>query len=105
MAWVYLLIAGVFEIIWVIAMKQTEGFTRLWPSVVMVGAMVVSFGCLTLAVKVLPLGTSYAIWTGIGAVGAMIAGIVLFGESASVMRIASAAMIVAGIVGLKLSAA
>lgn len=105
MAWFYLFIAGVFEVVWVIAMKYTEGLTKLIPSAVMIVAMIISFGCLTLAVKYLPLGTSYAIWTGIGAVGAMIAGIILFGESASMFRIASAAMIVAGIIGLKLSAA
>lgn len=102
MAWVYLFFAGVFEIVWVIAMKYAEGFTRLWPSVTMGAAMIVSFGCLAMAVKTLPLGTSYAIWTGIGAVGAMIAGIILFGESANLMRIGCAALIVTGIVGLKL---
>lgn len=105
MAWFYLFIAGVFEVVWVIAMKYTEGLTKLIPSAVMIVAMIISFGCLTLAVKYLPLGTSYAIWTGIGAVGAMIAGIILFGESASAFRIASAGLIVAGIIGLKLSAA
>ncbi len=104
MAWVYLFIAGVFEVVWVIAMKYTQGFTKLLPSAAMIGAMLVSFGALTLAVKTLPLGTSYAVWTGIGAVGAMIAGILLFGESASLPRIASAALILAGIAGLKLSA-
>lgn len=103
MAWVYLFIAGVFEVVWVIAMKYAQGFTKLLPTAVMVGAMIVSFGSLTLAVKYLPLGTSYAIWTGIGAVGAMIAGIVLFGESASLFRIGSAALIVCGIIGLKLA--
>lgn len=103
MAWVYLFVAGVFEVVWVIAMKYAEGFTRLWPSLVMIGAMVVSFGSLTIAVKYLPLGTSYAVWTGIGAVGAMIAGIVLFGESASALRIGSACLILLGITGLKLA--
>lgn len=103
MAWVYLFIAGAFEVVWVIAMKYTQGFTKLVPSVVMVAAMIISFGSLTLAVKSLPLGTAYAVWTGIGAVGAMIAGILLFGESASIPRIASAALILAGIAGLKLS--
>lgn len=104
MAWVYLFIAGAFEVVWVIAMKYTQGFTKLVPSVVMVAAMIISFVSLTLAVKSLPLGTAYAVWTGIGAVGAMIAGILLFGESASIPRIASAALILAGIAGLKLSA-
>ncbi len=103
MAWVYLFIAGAFEVVWVIAMKYTQGFTKLVPSVVMVAAMIISFVSLTLAVKSLPLGTAYAVWTGIGAVGAMIAGILLFGESASIPRIASAALILAGIAGLKLS--
>lgn len=105
MAWIYLFLAGVFEICWVIGMKYAQGFTKLVPSVLTVIAMAASFGLLTLAVKSLPLGTSYAVWTGIGAVGAMIAGILLFGESASAFRIASAALIVAGIIGLKLSAA
>lgn len=105
MAWVYLFLAGVFEIVWVIAMKYAQGFTKPAPSAVMIVGMIISFGFLAIAVKHLPLGTSYAIWTGIGAIGAMIAGIVLFGESASAFRIASAALILAGIVGLKLSAA
>ncbi len=104
MAWIYLFLAGLFEIGWVIGMKYSEGFTKLMPSVLMVVAMCASFGFLTLAVKSLPLGTSYAVWTGIGAVGAMIAGIILFGESASAFRIASAALILTGIVGLKLAA-
>ena len=103
MPWVYLFIAGAFEVVWVIAMIYTQGFTKLVPSVVMVAAMIISFVSLTLAVKSLPLGTAYAVWTGIGAVGAMIAGILLFGESASIPRIASAALILAGIAGLKLS--
>lgn len=103
MAWVYLFLAGAFEVVWVIAMKYAEGFSKPVPSIVMLAGMIVSFGCLTLAVKTLPLGTSYAIWTGIGAVGAMIAGIILFGESASALRIGCAGLIVAGIIGLKLA--
>ncbi len=103
MAWFLLFLAGLFEIGWVLGMKYSEGFTRLVPSVLMVVAMIASFGCLTMAVKTLPLGTSYAVWTGIGAIGAMVAGIVLFGESASVFRIASAGLILTGIVGLKLA--
>lgn len=103
MAWIYLFLAGLFEIGWVIGMKFSQGFTKLVPSALMIVAMCLSFGFLTLAVKTLPLGTSYAVWTGIGAVGAMIAGIILFGESASVMRIASAGLIVTGIIGLKLA--
>ncbi|MFA5593404.1 MAG: quaternary ammonium compound efflux SMR transporter SugE [Micavibrio sp.] len=104
MAWVYLFFAGLFELGWVLGLKYSEGLTKLVPSLWTVAAMAVSLWLLALAVKALPLGTSYAIWTGIGAVGAMIAGIVLFGESASAFRIASAALIVTGIVGLKLSA-
>ena len=103
MAWVYLLLAGLFEIGWVVSMKYAQGFTKLIPSAAMIVCMCVSLWFLTLAVKTLPLGTSYAVWTGIGAVGAMIAGIILFGESASMMRIGSAALILAGIAGLKLS--
>ena len=104
MAWIFLLLAGLFEVGWVIGMKYSEGFTKLVPSALMVVAMGASLWFLTLAVKSLPLGTSYAVWTGIGAVGAMVAGIVLFGESASAMRLASAGLILAGIVGLKLAA-
>lgn len=104
MAWLYLFIAGLLEIGWVIGLKYTEGFSRPVPSVITVMAMTGSFYCLSLAVKALPLGTSYAIWTGIGTVGAMIAGIILFGESASLMRIGCALLIVSGIIGLKMTA-
>lgn len=103
MAWFYLLIAGLMEIGWVIGLKYSQGFTKLVPSALMVVAMAASLYFLALAVKTLPLGTSYAIWTGIGAVGAMIAGIILFGESASALRLASATLILTGIVGLKLA--
>lgn len=103
MAWIFLLLAGLLEVGWVIGMKYSEGFTKPVPSVLMVAALCVSFWFLTLAVKSLPLGTSYAVWTGIGAAGGMIAGIILFGESASVMRLASAGLIVTGIIGLKLA--
>jgi quaternary ammonium compound-resistance protein SugE len=103
MAWIFLLIAGLFEVGWVIGMKYSEGFTKIVPSALMVAALCASFWFLTLAVKSLPLGTSYAVWTGIGAAGGMIAGIILFGESASVMRLASAGLIVTGIIGLKLA--
>lgn len=103
MAWVYLLLAGLFEIGWVVGMKYSQGFTKPLPTIATVIAMGISLWLLTLAVKTLPLGTSYAVWTGIGAIGAMIAGIILFGESASFMRIGSAALIVAGIIGLKLA--
>lgn len=104
MAWVYLLLAGLFEIGWVIGLKFSEGFTKLVPSVLTLAAMGASFWLLSLSIKYLPLGTSYAIWTGIGAVGALAAGILFFGESASPFRLASAALIVIGIGGLKLAA-
>ena len=103
MAWIVLVLAGLFEIGWAIGLKYTEGFTRLWPSVWTVAAMIVSLGLLGLAMKSLPVGTSYAVWVGVGAVGTAILGIVLLGEPASAGRIASLALIVAGIVGLKLS--
>ena len=103
MAWVVLVIAGLFEIGWAIGLKYTHGFTRLTPSVITVTAMIVSIVLLSWAMRSLPVGTAYAVWTGIGAVGAAITGILLLGESASLARIASLALIVAGIVGLKLS--
>ncbi len=104
MAWLYLFIAGALEIGWVIGLKYTEGFSKPIPSAITVAAMIGSFYCLSLTIKVLPLGTSYAIWTGIGTVGAMIAGIILFGESANFMRIGCALLIVSGIIGLKITA-
>jgi quaternary ammonium compound-resistance protein SugE len=103
MTWIILVLAGLFEIVWAVGLKYTHGFTRLWPSVVTAGGMIVSFWLLALAMKTLPLGTAYAVWVGIGTVGAFVAGIVLFGESASWLRIASVAFIVLGLVGLKLS--
>lgn len=103
MPWVILVLAGLFEIGWAIGLKYTEGFTRLWPSVWTIAAMIVSLGLLGLAMKSLPVGTSYAVWVGVGAVGTAILGIVLLGESASAGRLASLALIVAGIVGLKLA--
>ncbi len=102
MAWVYLFFAGVMEIGWAIGLKYTDGFSRLWPSVGTVIAMIASLGLLGLALKTLPVGTAYAVWTGIGAVGTAALGIVLFGESADVARLGSIGLIVAGIVGLKL---
>lgn len=102
MAWVALFFAGLFEIGWAVGLKYTEGFSRLWPSVGTVTAMAASFFLLAIALKSLPLGTAYAIWTGIGTVGTVILGIFLFNEAADVLRIACIAMIVAGIVGLKL---
>jgi quaternary ammonium compound-resistance protein SugE len=105
MYWGILVIAGLFEIAWAIGLKYTEGFTKLMPSVLTAGAMVISIVLLALATKKLPLGTAYAVWTGIGAVGAVTLGIVLFGESAQPLRLLCVALIVAGIVGLKLTAA
>jgi quaternary ammonium compound-resistance protein SugE len=102
MAWTLLVVAGLFEIAWAIGLKYTEGFTRLWPSVLTVAAMVVSVGLLALALKSIPVGTGYAVWTGIGAVGTAILGIALFGEAATAARLACIGLIVAGIVGLKL---
>ena len=102
MAWVILVVAGLFEIVWAFAMKQSEGFTRLWPSVITLVAMLVSFGLLAWSMRTLPLGTAYTVWTGIGAVGTAALGIYLFGEPATAARLASIGLIVAGIVGLKL---
>ena len=103
MSWIILFIAGLLEVVWEIGLKYTHGFTRLTPSVITVTAMIVSIVLLSWAMRSLPVGTAYAVWTGIGAVGAAITGILLLGESASLARIASLALIVAGIVGLKLS--
>jgi quaternary ammonium compound-resistance protein SugE len=103
MAWFILLIAGLFEIGWAVGLKYTEGFSRLVPSVLTVGAMIISLALLGLALKTLPVGTGYAVWTGVGAVGTAILGIVLLGESMEPMRLASIGLIVAGIVGLKLA--
>ena len=105
MAWIYLLLDSLFEVIWAIGLKYTEGFTRLWPTVGTVTAMVISIALLAMAVKTLPIGTAYAIWTGIGAVGAVALGIVLFGDPATLPRLLCVALIVVGIVGLKLTAA
>jgi quaternary ammonium compound-resistance protein SugE len=103
MAWTLLIIAGMLEIGWAIGMKYTEGFTRLWPSVRTIAAMVLSVYLLAVAVKTLPIGTSYAVWTGIGAVGTAILGIILLSEPATITRLACIGLIVAGIVGLKLA--
>ena len=104
MAWIFLLFAGVLEIVWAFSMKQSNGFTRLWPSVITLVAMIASFGLLAAAMRTLPLGTAYTIWTGIGAVGAFIVGVVFLGEHLSLMRIAAAVLIVSGLVLMKLSA-
>jgi quaternary ammonium compound-resistance protein SugE len=103
MAWVYLLIAGVLEVQWAVTMKYTEGFSKLWPSVFCVLGMAASVYFLALAQKTLPLGTSYAIWTGIGAVGAAIFGMILFNEPRDIARILCILLIVVGILGLKIT--
>lgn len=102
MAWTYLFFAGLFEIGWAIGLKYTHGFSRLVPTCLTVASMAVSLGLLGLALKSLPLGTAYAIWTGIGTIGTAILGIILFGEPATALRLACIGLIVAGIVGLKL---
>ena len=102
MAWVVLVVAGLFEVAWAIGLKYTDGFTRLWPSVGTAAAMVASVVLLAWAMKTLPVGTAYAVWTGIGAVGTVILGIALFGEAATLARLACVGLIVAGIVGLKM---
>jgi quaternary ammonium compound-resistance protein SugE len=104
MAWIVLFVAGLFEVCWAIGLKYTEGFTRLWPSVGTVAAMTASVVLLGWAMRSLPVGTAYAVWTGIGAVGTVLLGLVLFDEPATVARLGCVALIVAGIVGLKLSA-
>ena len=103
MAWVLLFIAGLFEVAWAIGLKYTEGFTRLWPSVGTVAAMTASVVLLGLAMRALPVGTAYAVWTGIGAVGTVLLGIVLFAEPATAARLVCVGLIVAGILGLKLT--
>ena len=102
MAWVYLFIAGLTEIAWAIGMKQSEGFTRLWPSVFTLGMIGVSLLLLSLALRGIPIGTAYAVWAGIGTVGTAVAGILFFSESTDILRLASIGLIAVGIVGLKL---
>ena len=103
MAWIVLVLAGLFEVAWAIGLKYTEGFTRPWPTALTLAAMLISVVLLGLATKSLPVGTAYAVWVGVGAVGTAILGIVLFAEPASAGRLISLALIVAGIVGLKLA--
>jgi quaternary ammonium compound-resistance protein SugE len=103
MAWIYLSIAGILEVVWAYYMKQSDGFSKLWPSIITVFTMLVSFWLLSLAMRTLPLGTSYMVWTGIGAIGAFIVGIMFLGEQANTMRIIAAALIVSGIVAMKIS--
>ena len=104
MSWIILFCAGLFEVGWAVGLKYTDGFSRPLPTVLTVAAMAASLGLLGLAMRELPLGTAYAIWTGVGAVGTVIAGIILFGESMALFRLASVALIIAGLVGLKMSA-
>jgi quaternary ammonium compound-resistance protein SugE len=103
MAWVYLVIAGVLEIFWAITLKYTDGFSKLWPSVFTICGMIASFYFLAQALKSIPVGTGYAIWTGIGAAGTAILGIVLFSEPASLSRLVCIGLIVVGIIGLKVT--
>lgn len=103
MAWIFLFIAGLLEVVWAYFMKQSAGFTRVVPSVVTIATMVASFGLLSVAMRSLPLGTAYTVWTGIGAVGAFAVGVALLGESMSPARVTAAALIVGGLVLMKLS--
>ena len=102
MAWLILFFAGLFEILWAVGLKYTEGFTRLWPSLITAAGMVISLYLLSTALKQLPIGTAYAVWTGIGAVGTALIGIFFLGEPRDIARILSILLIVAGIVGLKI---
>lgn len=103
MAWIYLLVAGLLEIGWAIGLKYTHGFSRLWPSVATIACMGVSFLFLSLSLKTIPIGTGYAIWTGIGAAGTALLGIVIFDEPRTIARLLCILLIIAGVIGLKLS--
>jgi len=103
-AWIFLGIAGLFECAWAIGLKCTEGFTRLWPSIFTIVAMIVSFQLLSLSMKSIPVGTAYAVWTGIGAVGVALLGMMLFSESRDIMRVVCILLIVSGVIGLKVFA-
>ena len=105
MAWGYVFVAGVFEVVWITGLKYTEGFSRLWPSAGTVMAMGVSMVCLSLAVRAIPIGTAYAVWTGIGAAGAAVVGMILFNEPRDLARLFFIVLIISGVVGLKLSSA
>ena len=105
MSWGILVLAGIFEIFWAIGLKYTDGFTKLIPSLFTIVAMLVSFWLLSLSLKTLPLGTAYAVWVGIGTIGTVIAGIILFGDSINIIRIISIAFIILGIIGLKITTA
>ena len=102
MAWLSVFIAGVFETVWAVGLKYSDGFSRLWPSVLTIGAMLISFWLLSYALKTLPVGTTYAVWTGIGAAGTALLGMLLFGESRDAARLVCIGLIIAGIVGLRL---
>lgn len=103
MAWVFLTVAGLLEVVWAFFMKQSDGFTRLWPSVATIAFMMASFGLLSMSMRSLPLGTAYTIWTGIGAVGAFVVGVAVLGEQLSAARVIAAVLIVSGLVLMKLS--
>lgn len=105
MAWIYLIIAGIFEIVWSMGLKYSHGFTKLVPSLITIGGMVVSFYLLALATKLLPIGTAYAVWTGIGTLGAVLLGIFLFNEPANILRIIFLCLILIGIIGVKFTSA
>ena len=104
MSWIILVAAGLFEVVWATALKMSNGFTNIKADILFVVGMALSVGLLSLAMKAIPMGTAYAVWTGIGAVGGVVAGLIFFGESASILRLASVALVIIGIVGLKLSA-
>ena len=103
MAWVYLVIAGVFEVGWALAMKQAQGFTRLYPSIITIVGMLISFYFLALAIRTLPIGTAYAIWTGIGVIGTVVIGILFMNEPRNLARMICLLLIIVGIIGLKLT--
>ncbi|MBO4553744.1 quaternary ammonium compound efflux SMR transporter SugE [bacterium] len=104
MSWIVLVAAGLFEVVWATALKMSNGFTNIKADILFVVGMALSVGLLSLAMKAIPMGTAYAVWTGIGAVGGVVAGLIFFGESASILRLVSIALIIIGIVGLKLTA-
>jgi len=103
MSWLFLFFAGLLEIVWATGLKYTDGFSRFWPTIITIVTAAGSFWFLSIAMKTIPLGTAYAVWTGIGAVGAVVVGIIIFGESITFFRLFSVALIIAGIIGLKLS--
>ncbi|NVO04153.1 MAG: multidrug efflux SMR transporter [Bacteroidetes bacterium] len=102
MAWIYLIIAGIFEVIWAVALRNSEGFTKLQPAIITILAMAVSIYLLAISLKTIPLGIAYTVWTGVGAIGAVIAGIILFNESKEILKLLFIFLIIAGIVGLKI---